>query len=458
MKLCIAVFNFLLMVYGSLNGMADHTIEKISAERATIDSTKFAPLLAIRTIRSLTRLCIPSLSVYVCQQIEHNPQFNIAQFNSLLTLIGENSLYLQQSLAQEIDTVPLEEHFREKINTHIEEVKLAGSKIILSKKKSFWNNKKVKKIINKKKSEVVTNIYDDHVVNNKNCFAISPNGMAAKIEKKYLFLQHPDLYKLITIDFIKELSRYTLDNYFSCMAFSPTQECCFIGTTHGEIFCINFNKFPSLSTKVEKLSEHQITILYCGSNGCVYAADNNTNNFALYNSTVFELPFKQETTDIIGSADNNIVVFQDHNNKKVSLINWNTLSIVTRELGKIVAITPNYHIMASQNDELLIYSIQGKLLHTMQLPTNSKIYGNTHPSSDPTEPLYVVSTKEDTIIHVNDYADSYDYDLWVPSMRSVSCIRRKVGCHTENGFKSCLLFPKQLPVQELFDELAKRRK
>ncbi len=475
MNLFILAFYFAVSFGGVINAMEDASdvnndphflaLKSMPPLVDGIIKANECPFVTERSIQPLTRLCIPALNAYVRAQIQHNPQFNVTQFENLLLLIGEHSSYLQQSLAQEIDTVPLEIQYEEDKNekeNYIYEIKLAGSNMIISQKEKalFTRENKLKKIASKKRSHI-TSINDNTFVDGRKYFSISNNGRVAYLDKTSLYLQLPsDINDWLPISFLNELSLSESSspgstkgrNSCACVTFSPNQDYCFVGTTGGEIFRINF---PAVLELTKKISKHSIKALYCATNGCVYVSDDNEKNFVWYNEDIFELPFKQHTKEIISSADNNLVAFQHQNNEEVSIVDWHARSIVTLKLGKIVAITPDHTIIASRGEELLFYNIHGELLNKIQLSAGSTVFGNTVPSFDPQTPLYVVATKEEQIIVVDDY-ETYD-DTWIPSMsRAPNC--KKVGSHTEKKLKNCLWFPKQLSTQELFDELSKLRK
>jgi hypothetical protein len=453
-----AVYFFILFFPLSSNAM-----EKKSSIKK-LNETCFSHITQKRVIPRLIDLCYQPLALKVLADIKKDADYDFEKFkNVFLKLEGHYKVWqkLCLFLAENVTSLKLKEIDTTVGKNRIDHVCFSGNNFMWSRKNelmpnaqgSFWDCYGLQTCSigpdQIESSSTVANFYKHNVSDTKKCFALSAHGYFARIENQRLYImKEKECYFEIHLSNISILDGAC----FSCVTFNPTTHSCFVGTTKGEIFILNFaDNALCEKKKLADIYESTIQALHCSNDQQLYSCDSEgTSHVWLHGFSVpHQIPINKPINAITSSSDNSLVAFQHAENQEdVSILNWNTLTSRTHTLGKVIAFTRSRKILALKEQELIYYNYDGEILNTFEIKHDAIVCGNRMLLME-YAPLYVIAIMADKKKEV----DTYSYYASPSGLR----IRFRTGSHQETGVESSFSIPDEHTDEELFKGLIASR-
>jgi hypothetical protein len=448
MKLYTLVFYSMVLVNGALRAMEKEIEQKLELKEM-LYKTRFK-----RPIPHLVTKCLPSLALYIIDKINHDPSFTLENFMEYVGKLAAHNVGTQRFfsiLHEELNEVPFEKHGG---YLGIDQLHFANEKIIWS---VLTDDSFVIRSRGIKDKDQVSNITSGSRFGMPG-FAVSANFFCFPYERA-LYFSRLDGYNSMC-----NLALPSNDSEFTDVVVDHKCARCAIGNKKGEIFIATLHDFDTKeiesSYKLKKqIHKSEIVKLHFTPNSHLISCDVDGNialwsNLSRRKKYVGLLPFKKRVRNIVSSADSAIVAFQHYEPEEhsASILDLNSFMVYENKFGKIIAITESHKILATDNEHLCTYGLDGTLLKKAALPKTAKLYGNEMPAFS-SIPLYLMTTEEKVTKEVNIPLQHQADDF----TRRLEPIDAEYETKKIEEVKTSFWLPKQFSPELLFEKLIENR-
>lgn len=401
-------------------------------------------------LRSLINLCIPSLAVAIADKIKRDASYNFENFNKLLDLLTEKIdipkfLIL---LHEELDEFNFERQSDFLNLRGINQVHFAGKKFVWDNFSNTGNCMVRLGNIEGKNYNVEVEVPSEF---RQLLFTSSPDFFCYPLEQEVW------IYALKSYDGLRyrDFRRIALPNNnspFTTIALDSCSERCAVGNAKGEIFIIslpklfdaNWSKNADYCYKTKTAHQSSISSLYFACNSYLFSGDDK-GTIVVWGEHDKKslLPFRKKVSTIVSSADGSIIAFQDKLYNAALVLDLNSFKVYESTSDKIIAITESHKILATNNEHLCTYKLDGTLLKKGPLPQTARLFGNEMPLTS--LPLYLMTTYG-KVTKKRHFLESNSYDELLFPMTGIAMVEE---------IQTTFWLPKQFSPEELFKKLKK---